>query len=220
MSKPKHVIKTECAVYVRHAWKSYKKPYYVLCDLNMTMMKGTIYALLGASGCGKTSLLSCIVGIRSLDLGDVWVLGGRPGSRGSGVPGNRVGYMPQELALYGEFSINETMLYFGWIYGLKTKQIKEKVTFLVQLLDLPPAKRLVKNLSGGQQRRVSLAVAVMHEPELLILDEPTVGVDPILRANIWNYMVRETKEKKISIIITTHYIEEARQAQTVSFICV
>nr|CAI5849585.1 unnamed protein product [Callosobruchus analis] len=128
--------------------------------------------------------------------------------------------MPQELALYGEFSINETMLYFGWIYGLKTKQIKEKVTFLVQLLDLPPAKRLVKNLSGGQQRRVSLAVAVMHEPELLILDEPTVGVDPILRANIWNYMVRETKEKKISIIITTHYIEEARQAQTVSFICV
>nr|CAI5849583.1 unnamed protein product [Callosobruchus analis] len=215
MSKPKHVIKTECAVYVRHAWKSYKKPYYVLCDLNMTMMKGTIYALLGASGCGKTSLLSCIVGIRSLDLGDVWVLGGRPGSRGSGVPGNRVGYMPQELALYGEFSINETMLYFGWIYGLKTKQIKEKVTFLVQLLDLPPAKRLVKNLSGGQQRRVSLAVAVMHEPELLILDEPTVGVDPILRANIWNYMVRETKEKKISIIITTHYIEEARQAQTI-----
>nr|CAI5849590.1 unnamed protein product [Callosobruchus analis] len=123
--------------------------------------------------------------------------------------------MPQELALYGEFSINETMLYFGWIYGLKTKQIKEKVTFLVQLLDLPPAKRLVKNLSGGQQRRVSLAVAVMHEPELLILDEPTVGVDPILRANIWNYMVRETKEKKISIIITTHYIEEARQAQTI-----
>ncbi|CAH1980263.1 unnamed protein product [Acanthoscelides obtectus] len=123
--------------------------------------------------------------------------------------------MPQELALYGEFSINETILYFGWIYGLKTKDIKERVRFLVDLLDLPPGKRLVKNLSGGQQRRVSLAVAVLHQPELLILDEPTVGVDPILRANIWNYMVREAKEKKQSIIITTHYIDEARQAQTI-----
>ncbi|VEN41875.1 unnamed protein product, partial [Callosobruchus maculatus] len=91
MSRPKQLMKDEYAVYVRHAWKTYKKPYYVFSDLHMSMLKGTIYALLGASGCGKTSLLSCIVGIRSLDSGDVWVLGGRPGSRGSGVPGNRIG---------------------------------------------------------------------------------------------------------------------------------
>ncbi|VEN44622.1 unnamed protein product, partial [Callosobruchus maculatus] len=215
MSKPKKVNKIDCAVYVRNAWKSYKKPNYVFTGLHMTMMKGSIYALLGASGCGKTTLLSCIVGIRYLDSGDIWVLGGKPGSRGSGVPGNRVGYMPQELALYGDFSIKETMLYFGWICGLKTKEIKSRIAFLVKFLELPPAERLVKNLSGGQQRRVSLGAAMLHTPDLLILDEPTVGVDPILRANIWNYLVTESKERNCSIIITTHYIEEAKQAQTI-----
>nr|CAI5843689.1 unnamed protein product [Callosobruchus analis] len=124
--------------------------------------------------------------------------------------------MPQELALYGDFSIKETMMYFGWICGLRTKDIKSRIAFLIKFLELPPAERLVKKLSGGQQRRVSLGAAMLHTPELLILDEPTVGVDPILRANIWDYLVTESKERKCSIIITTHYIEEAKQAQTVS----
>lgn len=174
------------------------------------------YGLLGASGCGKTTLLSCIVGRRSIDSGEIFVLGGKPGTRGSGVPGKRVGYMPQEIALYGEFSIQETMMYFGWIFGMETKEILERLQFLLNFLDLPSEKRLVKNLSGGQQRRVSFAVALMHDPELLILDEPTVGVDPLLRQSIWNHLVHITKAGQKTVIITTHYIEEARQAHTVS----
>lgn len=119
------------------------------------------------------------------------MLGGKPGTRGekkfekfnklkfkinlkikgSGVPGRRVGYMPQEIALYAEFSIKETMMYFGWIFGMQTSEIIERLHFLLNFLDLPSENRLVKNLSGGQQRRVSFAVALMHDPELLILDE-------------------------------------------------
>ncbi|XKL61964.1 hypothetical protein PGB90_001797 [Kerria lacca] len=206
------------AVCVRNAFKHYgskKKPNHVLSNLNMTVAKGTIYGLLGASGCGKTTLLSCIVGRRQLNTGEIYVLGGKPGTRGSGVPGKRVGYMPQEIALYGEFSIQETMMYFGWIFGMHTKEINERLQFLLNFLDLPSQNRLVKNLSGGQQRRVSFAVALMHDPELLILDEPTVGVDPLLRQSIWNHLVQITKDGHKTVIITTHYIEEARQAHTI-----
>lgn len=123
--------------------------------------------------------------------------------------------MPQEIALYGEFTIKETMMYFGWIFGMKTAEIVERLQFLLNFLDLPSQNRLVKNLSGGQQRRVSFAVALMHDPELLILDEPTVGVDPLLRQSIWNHLVNITKAGQKTVIITTHYIEEARQAHTI-----
>ncbi|XP_043467257.1 ABC transporter G family member 23 isoform X1 [Leptopilina heterotoma] len=206
------------AVSVRHAFKTYgssKNPNHVIQNLSMTVAKGSIYGLLGASGCGKTTLLSCIVGRRRLNSGEIWVLGGKPGTKGSGVPGKRVGYMPQEIALYGEFTIRETMMYFGWIFGMCTAEIVERLRFLLQFLDLPSQNRLVKNLSGGQQRRVSFAVALMHDPELLILDEPTVGVDPLLRQSIWNHLVQITKDGNKTVIITTHYIEEARQAHTI-----
>ncbi|XP_071441834.1 ABC transporter G family member 23-like [Hetaerina americana] len=206
------------AVSVRRACKMYgpknnRNP--VLDQLNMTVPKGTIYGLLGASGCGKTTLLTCIVGRRRLNTGEIWVLGGKPGSEGSGVPGKRVGYMPQETALYSEFTIRETMLYFGWIFGMSTNAIDQRLEFLTKLLELPPAHSQVKNLSGGQQRRVSLSAAFIHEPELLILDEPTVGVDPLLRQSIWKHLITITKEGNTTVIITTHYIEEARDAHKI-----
>jgi ABC-type multidrug transport system ATPase subunit len=139
------------------------------------------YGLLGASGCGKTTILSCLVALRTLNSGEIQVLGHEPGSPKSGVPGPQVGYMPQELALYGDFTIKETLTYFGRIYKLKNAFVDSQLKFLSKLLDLPPSDRYIKTMSGGQQRRVSFAVALFHEPELLILDEPTVGVDPLLR---------------------------------------
>nr|CAD7197218.1 unnamed protein product [Timema douglasi] len=202
------------AVSVRGACKKYGVN-VVLDNLNMTVKKGTIYGLLGASGCGKTTLLSCIVGRRHLNTGEVLVLGGTPGTKGSGVPGRRVGYMPQETALYGEFTIQETMMYFGWMFKMSTADVKQRLDFLLTLLDLPYKHKLVNKLSGGQQRRVSFAAALLHDPELLILDEPTVGVDPLLRQNIWEHLVDIAKCGNKTIIITTHYIEEARQAHMI-----
>ncbi|KPJ19597.1 ABC transporter G family member 20 [Papilio machaon] len=210
------------AVVVERAYKYYgkqDKPDYkpVLNYLDMTVEKGIIYGLLGASGCGKTTLLSCIVGRRSLDGGDVWVLGGKPGEKGSGVPGPRVGYMPQDIALVAEFSVRDAVFYFGRIYGMSMKKLVERFDFLTNLLDLPSGGRLIKSLSGGQQRRVSLAAALVHEPELLILDEPTVGLDPVLRERIWDFLA-ELARGGTTVIITTHYIDETKQAHKIGLL--
>lgn len=180
------------------------------CNLNSR------YGLLGASGCGKTTLLSCIVGVKFFNEGRLKVLGGRPGSKGSGVPGPRIGYMPQEIALVLEFSIKETIYYFGRIYGMSTERIRDRYKLLMELLDLPNGDKLIGECSGGQARRVSFAAALVHEPELLILDEPTVGLDPLLREKIWEFLVETTRTSKLAVIITTHYIEEAKQATHVS----
>lgn len=124
--------------------------------------------------------------------------------------------MPQEIALVEEFSIKETIYYFGRIYGMSAERIRERYKLLRELLDLPQGSKQVGKCSGGQQRRVSFAAAMVHEPELLILDEPTVGLDPLLREKIWDFLVNTTRSSKLAVIITTHYIEEAKQANNVS----
>ncbi|XP_071625835.1 ABC transporter G family member 20-like isoform X2 [Temnothorax longispinosus] len=203
------------AVVVRNAVKRYGKGQPVLDCLNMTVSRGSIYGLLGASGCGKTTLLSCVVGVRYLDSGEVWVLGGNPGGKGSGIPGPQVGYMPQDISLVGEFTMSDALYYFGRINGLDDEKIETRQRFFSKLLQLPPADHLVKNMSGGQQRRVSFAAALIHSPELLILDEPTVGLDPILRENIWGYLIEITQKEGITVLITTHYIEETKNASKI-----
>lgn len=143
------------------------------------------------------------------------MFGFQPNQPGSQIPGSAIGYMPQELAVYEDFTIKETLWYFGRLYRIPTKLIKERIEFLLTFLDLPRSKRLIVNMSGGQKRRVSLASALVHSPPLLILDEPTVGVDPLLRQSIWQHLVTLTQTEKITVIVTTHYIEEARRANIV-----
>eukprot|EP00096_Caligus_rogercresseyi_P014658 TRINITY_DN7173_c0_g1_i1.p1 TRINITY_DN7173_c0_g1~~TRINITY_DN7173_c0_g1_i1.p1 ORF type:complete len:745 (+),score=193.02 TRINITY_DN7173_c0_g1_i1:231-2465(+) len=208
------------AIWIRDVHKQYgwgRKKVNVLVNLDMTIPKGVIYGLLGPSGCGKTTLLQCTIGRQRLQSGELLVFGHKPGTRGSGVPGKKVGYMPQELALYKEFTILETLEYFGRIFHMTAQSIKSRAEFLIDFLDLPRKNRLIQNLSGGQQRRASLAIALLHEPELLILDEPTVGVDPVLRHSIWEHLlaISNHPSKKTTIVITTHYVEEARQAHIV-----
>ncbi|KAF2897117.1 hypothetical protein ILUMI_09058 [Ignelater luminosus] len=220
LQKRKRILtEKENAVCVRNAYKQYgsKNNLVVVLDgLNMTVPKGVIYGLLGANGCGKTTLLHCIIGYKTLNSGDIWALGGPPLSKQSGVPGSRVGFMPQDAALYDKFSILETLMFFGWISEMKTKKIKKRSDFLIELLMLPDKNSIVGELGLGQRRRVSLAATLIQEPELLLLDEPTVGLDPVLRENIWNHFLDLTNTRNTTIIITTHYIDEASQSHMVA----
>ncbi|KAM3863335.1 ABC transporter G family member 23 [Diretmus argenteus] len=202
------------AIRCRDVCRSYGK-LKVLSNLNLTVPQGHIYGLLGPSGCGKTTLLKCIVGTLKISRGHISVLGKPPAFPGHEVPGRMVGYMPQDLALYNEFTISDTLTFFGRIHGLTSKDTRARMDFLIDFLNLPQKHSLVRNLSGGQKRRVSLGAALLQNPQLLILDEPTVGVDPVLRSKIWQHLVEIVKTGKVSVIITTHYIEEARQANVV-----
>ena len=178
----------------------------VLQGLGMTVDEGSIYGLLGPSGCGKTTLLKVILGFLAPESGKVEVKGE--------IPGSDVGYSPQEIALYPDLSIAETLRFHGRLHGMDANRILARQSWLIDFLDLPDPGRTVGKLSGGQKRRVSLAVALLHEPGLLLLDEPTVGVDPELRARLWDHL-QEISANGTSIVITTHYIDEARNADRV-----
>lgn len=169
------------------------------------------YALMGPSGCGKTTLLSCVLGMKSLDSGSISVFNEPIGRNKS-----KIGFQPQEIALIEEFSIAELINFFGTIYGMNKELIRSRFDKLTSLLELPCGEKLVKNCSGGQKRRISLAVCMIHQPKLLILDEPTVGLDVILRNKIWDFFEAITRTDETTIIITTHYIEEAKKANCVS----
>lgn len=123
-----------------------------------------------------------------------------------------IGFMPQETSLIPELSIKQTLTYFGNIFQMKSKNFEERYLVLKDLLELPNENMKIESLSGGQKRRVSLAASMIHNPMILILDEPTVGLDSILREKIWNFLLIATKTSNLSVIITTHYITEAQQA--------
>lgn len=164
---------------------------------------------MGASGCGKTTLYSCILGMLPLDGGEITLLGQKLRSKEIY---NRIGYMPQEIALSGDLTVKETLYFYGNIFQMDKESLQSRYELLHSMLELPHASQLIDECSGGQQRRVSFAAAFIHKPELLLLDEPTVGLDPLIREKIWNFMMNSTRDGNVTIVITTHYIEEARHA--------
>ena len=189
-------------------------PVKVLNSLDMCVNDGTIYGLLGPSGCGKTTLLNIVLGRLIPESGVVEVFGCEPASESSNVPGRDVGYMPQDLALYDDLTIEENLTFHGRLHGMSKIEIKDRIAWILEFLDLPEASRRANQLSGGQRRRVSLGIALLHQPRLLLLDEPTVGVDPELRAKIWDHL-REIADDGTTVVITTHYIDEASKSDRV-----
>jgi ABC-type multidrug transport system ATPase subunit len=150
-----------------------------------------------------------------VDDGEISVFGNITTKYATKVNGARIGYMPQEMALVGELTVKETIYHFGNIFQMDIDKLRDRYEMLHKLLELPYHDQRVESCSGGQMRRISFAAAMINEPDLLILDEPTVGLDPLLREKIWNFMLNLTSTSKLSIIITTHYIEEAKQANCV-----
>lgn len=211
----------------------------ILKSINLNVPYGSIFGLLGPSSCGKTTLLRCLVGLLKPDTGSIRLFGHEnwnssvdteldriwsffySGNRTRRspkckVPGSNVGYMPQDLGLYEDFSIKQLLSMFGRYMKMESDLIAARINFMASFLDLPDVDRQILTLSGGQKRRVSFAIACLHMPPLIILDEPTVGVDPLLRQSIWKYLRRLADEENKTIIITTHYIEEAAQADQVA----
>ena len=174
----------------------------VLDRLDARVERGTVVGLLGPSGCGKTTLIRSIVGIQIVAGGTVSVLG-EPAGSPSLRP--RVAYMPQTLSVYTDLTVAENLRYFARIVGAEPSRVAETLE-TVEMSEF--ASRPIAGLSGGERARVSLAVALLGEPELLLLDEPTVGLDPVLRIELWQTFHR-LAEGGATLLITSHVMDEA-----------
>lgn len=173
------------------------------------------YALIGSSACGKTTLLSSILGMISLESGSITVLG--HDNKANEIPKacRSIGYMPQELGLVDELTVKEIVYYFGNVFEMNLNVLNERYKMLKTLLEFPPDNQLVEHCSGGDKRKVSFAASIIHEPDLLILDEPTVGFDPLMKNKIWDFLSEVTRTTNLSVIITTHYLVEAQRADRI-----
>jgi ABC-2 type transport system ATP-binding protein len=171
-------------------------------DLSVQIARGTITGLLGPSGCGKTTLMRSIVGTQIVSAGNVTVLG-HPA--GSAQLRQRVGYMPQDPTIYNDLRVIDNVRYFAALYGMDSRAADTAIDS-VGLQDHRTA--LCGNLSGGQRTRASLACALVCQPDLLVLDEPTVGLDPVLRADLWEQFNALAKSG-ITLLVSSHVMDEA-----------
>ena len=178
-------------------------------DISFEIRKGELFGLLGPNGAGKSTTINLMVGALSLDAGDIRIGGASDPTRA--VVRRKIGLAPQALALYEELSAEENLAFYGRLYGLRGASLRERVTWCLDLAGLADRRsHLIKNFSGGMKRRINLACALVHEPEVLFLDEPTVGVDPQSRSHVFESL--ETLHKAgLTILYTTHYMEEAQR---------
>ncbi len=174
----------------------------VLRDLSFVVAPGTVTGLLGPSGCGKSTLMRAIVGVQVVEAGRVEALGEPAGSRPLR---SRVGYLTQAPSVYGDLTVRENLRFFGRVLGVPEGRVEETI----ETVALGPyADQVVANLSGGQRARVSLATALLGEPELLVLDEPTVGLDPVLRRDLWATFA-ELAAGGATLLVSSHVMDEA-----------
>ena len=187
----------------------------VLDDLTVDIPHGVTYCLLGPNGSGKTTFIRAIVGLLNLDGGDLSVLG-EPVSRVREIY-SCIGYMTQHKALYPDLTLQENLEFFAGLYGLEKKEREQKITELLDMVNLKEHRyRLAGTLSGGMYQRLSLACTLIHSPKLLLLDEPTVGIDPGLRKTFWEYFDQLTMQGK-TVLITTHLMDEAEKCKVVGY---
>ncbi|HEX9844554.1 MAG TPA: ABC transporter ATP-binding protein, partial [bacterium] len=187
-----------------------------LDDLTLSVPEGRIFGLLGPNGAGKTTLLRLIMGVLRPDAGTITLFG----EYAPGVPAatRQIGYMPQQLALYEGLSVRENVLFFGRMYGLGGAVLQARADEVLERVELRERQSsLAGTLSGGMMRRAMLASALVHGPRLLILDEPTAGVDPLLRLRFWEWF-RQLAAEGITVLVTTHHISEAGQGSEVLFL--
>lgn len=184
-----------------------------LAGLDLEVRTGEIYGLLGPNGSGKTTLIRCLAGLLRADSGSLTVLGRSPRET---VAAGRVGYMTQAAALYGDLSVAENLAFFARLQGVA--DAGTRIDEALATVDLLGRKRsIVSALSGGMRTRVSLAAALLHRPDLLLLDEPTVGVDPVQRQEFWVHF-RALAASGVTILISSHVMDEAGRCDRLGLI--
>lgn len=184
-------------------------------NISFEVAKGEIFGFLGANGAGKTTAIKMLIGISKPSSGEATVAGFDIAKQSEMVKKN-IGYMSQKFSLYDDLTIKENITFFGGIYGLSRNKIKEKTAVLIAELELEEvANQLVGALPLGWKQKLSFSVALLHEPKIIFLDEPTGGVDPITRRQFWE-MIYAQAHKGTTIFVTTHYMDEAEYCDRVS----
>ncbi|AHC51896.1 MarR family transcriptional regulator [Sulfolobus acidocaldarius SUSAZ] len=202
-------------VEVNNVWKLYGK-FVANENISMNIEEGEIVALLGPNGAGKTTLVKQLYGELNPNKGEIRVLGSKPTDRGIK---KHMGVVPQECEPYGDLTVWDNIYYMARIKGVDRERAKERTKELLEQLELSDkGKTLGRDLSGGLKRRLLISMALVNDPKLIILDEPTTGLDPQARREVWDILLKLRKEGK-SILLTTHYLEEAeRLANRIYFI--
>lgn len=178
-----------------------------LNELSLTINRGEIYGLLGPNGAGKTTALNLLCGLLKPDSGEILVQG-KPVSEATKL---LIGVMPQQNLLYQSLTCQENLAFLGRIYGLKKKEMPERIHQCLSAVNLADrANSIVGDLSGGMQRRLSLAAAIIHQPKLVVLDEPSTGLDIEARYEVWE-LIRLLKKQGVTVLLTTHLLDEVER---------
>ncbi len=179
-----------------------------LAGASLQVGRGELVGLLGPNGAGKTTMIRAIAGRVVLDAGTITIAGRRVGPRD---PRPEIGVVPQELAVYSWLTARENLQAFGELYGVSRAQLGERIDWALEWSDLKDRSREpVKRFSGGMKRRLNIAIGLLHAPQVVLLDEPTVGVDPQSRERIYE-MLAALQQSGVSVVLTTHHLEEAER---------
>lgn len=184
-------------------------------DVTFSVKEGEIFGFLGANGAGKTTTIRVLCGLLIPTSGHVHV-GGSTYEHGDEIIKGKVGYMSQKFTLYNDLTIMENFEFSGALRKLSKNRLQQRIKELVEFINLTkPLNTLVRDLPGGVKQQVSLAASILHDPEIIFLDEPTAGVTPAARARFWS-LIRELSSKGKTVFVTTHYMDEAEQCQRIA----
>jgi ABC-2 type transport system ATP-binding protein len=205
-----------CAIQCKNLTKKFHNRIAVN-DLTLSIKKGSIYGFLGPNGSGKSTTIRMLCGLLVPTSGSGTVLGFDVTKESESIK-QRIGYMSQKFSLYEDLTVEENLQFYAGVYGIAGRELKQRKADLIEMAGLTGReKQLAGSLSGGWKQRLALSCALLHRPELLILDEPTAGVDPVSRRIFWD-VIHDLARQGITILVTTHYMDEAETCDEIGFI--